>query len=53
MAKSKLTQRRFKAPKKSSCPMCKPYKTNGEGKRTPSEIRDAIGHDQQLKEQGL
>ena len=48
--KSRLTQRRIKAPKKSACGLCKPYKRGWEGKRTPGDIRQAIGHDQQIRE---
>jgi hypothetical protein len=48
--KSKLTQRRFKAHKASSCPMCKPWKQGWEGKRTISDYRKSLGHDQELKE---
>ena len=48
--KSKTTQRRFKAQKRSSCPMCKPYKRGWEGKRTIGEVRRAVDADQQLRE---
>ena len=48
--KTKLTQRKFKADKLRSCAMCKPYKQGREGKRKPSEVRDSIGHAQQLAE---
>lgn len=44
------TKARFKAEKKSACIMCKPWKRGWESKRKPSEQRDAIGHEQQLKE---
>lgn len=48
--KTRLTQRRFKSPKKSACALCKPHKRGWEGKRKPGEIRQAIGHEQQIRE---
>jgi len=48
--KSPLTQQRFKAPKKSACGLCKPQKRGWAGKRKVSDIRFAIGHEQQLRE---
>lgn len=48
--KTKLTQRKFKADKNAACPLCKPWKRGHAGKRKPSEIRESISHDQQLKE---
>ncbi len=50
--KSRLTQRRIKAPKKSACAMCKPHKRGWEGKRTAAEVRQALGHEQELREAG-
>ena len=48
--KTKLAQKRFKAHKRSSCALCKPYKKGWEGKRKIAEQREAIGHEQQIKE---
>lgn len=48
--KSKMTQRRIKAQKKSACGMCKPWKRGGEGKRDVNQQRHAIAADQQLRE---
>ena len=48
--KSKLTQRRFKAPKRRSCGLCKPWKKGWEGKRTVGGTRQAQAADQQLKD---
>jgi len=48
--KSKTTQRRIKAPKRSACGACKPWKKGGQGKRTHREVKKAVDADQQLKE---
>jgi hypothetical protein len=48
--KTKLTQRRIKAPKKSACAMCKPWKRGHEGKRTVTEQRKAVSAEQQLQD---
>lgn len=48
--KSKLTKRRFKAQKGSSCAMCKPYKHGWKDKKTIRDIRIAIAHEDQLKQ---
>ena len=39
--KTKLTQRRFKAVKKSACGLCKPWKQGWEGKRPIGDVRQA------------
>lgn len=48
--KTKLTQARYKARKRSSCPMCKPYKNKWEDKKDINRLRAAQGHEQQLQE---
>lgn len=48
--KGKYTQKRYKAPKGSSCAMCKPWKHNGEDKKTINEIRAGIDAEQQLRD---
>ena len=48
--KTKLTQRRFKAQKSSACGLCKPWKKDGEDKKTVGQLRKAQDADQQLKE---
>lgn len=48
--KSKLTQARYKARKRSSCAMCKPYKNKWEDKKDTNRLRAAQDHEQQLKE---
>lgn len=48
--KGKLTKKRFKAKKRSSCPLCKPYKTGGEDKKTFNDIRLAEKHEDELKQ---
>jgi len=47
---TKVTQRRIKASKGSSCAMCKPWKHGWMGKRTVGEVRKAQDADQQLRE---
>jgi hypothetical protein len=48
--KSKFTQRRYRAPKRSSCAMCKPQQRGWADKKTPSDLRRAIGQEQQIRE---
>ncbi len=48
--KSNQTKRRFKAQKRSSCAMCKPYKRGWEDKKDINRLRAAQDHEQQLKE---
>ena len=48
--KSRLSQQRFKAPKKSACGLCKPHKRGWVGKRRTADLRLAIGHEQQLRD---
>lgn len=48
--KTKLTQKRIKARKASSCAMCKPWKQGWAGKRPVRDQRSAIGAEQDLKE---
>jgi len=48
--KTKLTQRRFKAQKRSACGLCKPWKKGGEDKKTVGQLRKAQDAEQQLKE---
>ncbi len=51
--KTNLTKRRFKAPKRSSCGLCKPHKRGWDDKKTPSELRTAVKHAEELREQGF
>ena len=48
--KSNLQKARFKANKKSSCTMCKPYKRGWEDKKDMQQLRQAIAHDFQIKD---
>jgi hypothetical protein len=48
--KSKFTQRRYRAPKRSSCAMCKPQKRGWADKKTSGDLRRAIGQEQQIRE---
>lgn len=51
--KTNLTKRRVKAPKRSSCALCKPHKRGWDDKKTPGELRTAVKHAQELREQGF
>ena len=48
--KGNLTKRRYKAPKSSSCAMCKPYKQGWEDKKTVRDVRHAVKHEQEIRE---
>jgi len=48
--KSKFTQRRYRAPKRLSCAMCKPQQRGWADKKTPGDLRRATGHEQQIRE---
>jgi hypothetical protein len=47
--KGKLTKKRYKAKKKSSCSLCKPYKTGSEDKKSFNDLRQAEKHEEELK----
>jgi len=51
--KTNLTKRRYKAPKRSSCPLCKPNKRGRDDKKSVSEVRTAVKHAEELREQGF
>jgi len=46
--KGKLTKRRFKARKGSSCALCKPYKHKGEDKKNIRDLRQAVKHEEEM-----
>ncbi|MGI8435378.1 MAG: hypothetical protein ACR2NX_00510 [Chthoniobacterales bacterium] len=46
--KSDLTERRYKAPKRSACAMCKPHKRGWEDKKTVRDLRSALQHENEL-----
>lgn len=46
--KSRITQRRFKANKNSSCSMCKPWKRGWEQKQNISRKRKDCDFEQQI-----
>jgi len=48
--KSKFTQRRYRAPKRSSCAMCKPQQRGWADKKTLGDLRRAIGQEQQIRD---
>jgi hypothetical protein len=51
--KANLMKRRIKAPKRSSCALCKPHKRGWNDKKNPGELRIAVKHSQELREHGL
>jgi hypothetical protein len=46
--KSKMTQRRYRAPKRSACGLCKPQQRGWADKRTPADVRRVIGQEQEM-----
>jgi hypothetical protein len=50
LMKSKLTQRRYRAPKRSACGLCKPQQRGWADKKTPADLRCVIGQEQQIQE---
>jgi hypothetical protein len=48
--KSKFTQRRYRAPKHSSCALCKPQQRGWADKKTPGDLRRAIAQEQQIRD---
>jgi len=48
--KSKFTQRRYRAPKRSACGLCKPQKRGWDDKKTFNDLRRAIAQEQQIRE---
>jgi hypothetical protein len=48
--KSKFTQRRYRAPKRRACGLCKPQKQGWADKKTVADLRRAIAQDQQIRE---
>jgi hypothetical protein len=51
--KSKLTQRRYRAPKRSACGLCKPQQRGWSDKKTVADLRRAVGQKQQIREMGI
>ena len=48
--KTKFTQRRYRAPKRSSCAMCKPQQRGWADKKTPGDLRRAVAHEQEIRD---
>ena len=48
--KTRLTQRRIRARKRSACALCKPQKRGREDKRTPRDRRLAVGAEEQIRD---
>jgi len=49
--KTNLTKRRYKAPKGSSCPLCKPNKNGRDDKKTFRDVKIAVAHSQEIREE--
>jgi hypothetical protein len=50
--KSKMTQRRYRAPKQSACGLCKPQQRGWADKKTPADLQRAIGQEQEMRDWG-
>ena len=50
--KSKFTQRRYRAPKRSACGLCKPQKQGWVDKKTFADVRQAVAHEQEYDMRG-
>jgi len=48
--KSKFTQRRYRARKRSACGLCKPQKRGWDDKKTFNDLRRAVAQEQQIRE---
>lgn len=46
--KTRLTQRRIKAPKRSACGLCKPWKKGGADKKTHTDMKAAVSAQEQI-----
>jgi hypothetical protein len=48
--KSKFTQRRYRAPKQCACGLCKPQKQGWADKKTFADVRQAVAHEQEVRD---
>jgi hypothetical protein len=48
--KTKALQRRYRAPKRSACGLCKPQQRGWADKKTPGDLRRAIAQEQQFRD---
>jgi hypothetical protein len=48
--KSKMAQRRYRAPKRCACGLCKPQKRGWADKKTPADLRRAVGQEQEIRD---
>jgi hypothetical protein len=48
--KSKFTQRRYRAPKRSACALCKPHQQGWADKKTFTDVRRAVADEHQLRD---
>jgi len=45
-----LTQRRYRAPKRRACGLCKPQKQGWDDKKTFTDLRRAVAHEQEIRD---
>jgi hypothetical protein len=48
--KSKFTQRRYRARKRSACALCKPHQQGWADKKIFGDVRRAVAHEQQFRD---
>jgi hypothetical protein len=48
--KTKFTQRRYRAPKRRACRLCKPQKQSWDDKKTFADLRQATRQEQEIRE---
>jgi hypothetical protein len=48
--KSKFTQRRYRAPQRSACGLCKLQKQGWADKKTFADARRAVAHEQEIRD---
>jgi hypothetical protein len=48
--KSNFTQRRYRAPKRRACGLCKPQKQGWADEKTFADVRRAVADEQQLRD---
>jgi hypothetical protein len=48
--KSKFIQRRYRASKQRACGLCKPQKQGWADKKTFADVRQAVAHEQEVRD---
>jgi hypothetical protein len=48
--KTKFTQRCYRAPKRRACGLCKPQKQGWDDKKTFTDLRRAVAHEQEIRD---